>query len=73
LAQAAQIRHHAPVFQLILPFQLELPFEAPAEVRPAGSFRAPRMARSKHTRGERSRAIASHSLELELGAREVEL
>jgi hypothetical protein len=58
LASSGKIRHHPGVFQLILPFQLELPFEAEA----AASARGPRaagvtrMARTRRTRREPSRA-----------------
>jgi len=69
LAQTPYIRHHGPVFQLILPFQLDLPFEAgPAPVRAGGTKvqRLERGPRSKRARRDRDRDSLSLDLSLQL-------
>ena len=63
MARATQIRHDAGVFQLILPFQLDLPFESggPAGIvarSSGGPVRAPRVKRARRQRA------GSTSLEL---------
>jgi hypothetical protein len=69
LAQTPHIRHHGPVFQLILPFQLDLPFEAgPAPVRTGGTklSRLERGPRPKRVRRDRDRSSLSLDLSLQL-------
>ncbi len=69
-----RIRQHARVFQLILPFQLDLPFEAAGlatsragQARSGGS--ATRTPRAK--RGRSERPLLSLSLELPIFSRAV--
>ena len=52
-----------PVFQLILPFQLELPFEAPGQVAVRSSG-TPRMRRTTEAKRARRARLAASSLEL---------